>query len=417
MAQKPYIIKNPRELAVACLCEVEKESLLVPEAMARIPYQMSEEDRNFAYKIVYDTFRYLPGLSRILAHYCKPKKLPPFIRMLLNASICQMVFTRSPDYAILDEANKLAMPRFRGLKPLVNGVLRNIVREKNPIWDSWDNTTWLLPEWLGELLVQQYGAARLEGWLETWREVGVVSYWSAAQQPFEEDTPSDALPQARRRSNPIGIEDMVKRRIYVQNETSQAVSEMVVRSQAATVLDLCAAPGGKSCYIAAFGQVERLVACDSAPERIARLVENRDRLGLNFEIACLAAGELDSDQVFDLVLVDAPCSGIGIIGRHPEIKFLKKSPADASLRDTQQAILDAAWDHVKPGGHLLYTVCSLDRDELGKPPQDAVMDSEHINAWLPESVPCTKENGVFSFSPGSAFDGFLGMLLHKPISS
>ena len=410
-------ITSARELAVACLWEVEKESLLVPEAMARLPYQLSEEDRNFAYKIVYDTFRYLPGLSKILATYCKPAKLPAFVRWLLTSSICQLIYTRSPDYAIVNEANKLAIPRYRGLKPLVNGVLRNITREETPCWDAWGPTEWLLPDWMNELFTKQYGKERLDQWLKTWQEVGAVSYWSAANEPLEGDFASDVLPHARRRVTPVPPEAMQARRIYVQNETSQAVGEMVCRSQAQSVLDLCAAPGGKSCYIAAFGNTQLLVACDSSPQRMIRLEENRKRLGLDFETHCREADEFGGDErLFDLVLVDAPCTGIGIIGRHPEIKFLKKNPADQTLRQTQEMVLAAGWQYVKPGGHLLYTVCSLDKDELATPPEDAVVNGEQARQWLPENLPYNMDDDRFHFSPTPVFDGFLGMLLTKPES-
>jgi len=192
------------------------------------------------------------------------------------------------------------------------------------------------------------------------------------------------------------------------------VAEMVCRLKPQSVLDLCAAPGGKTCYIARFGNVERLVANDQAAERMARMRDNRQRLDLNFDIQEGDARHLTFDEKFDLVLLDAPCSGLGIIGRHPEIKFLKKKPAEPELRELQAELLEAGWQHVKPGGHLLYTVCSLDKREIPKPiegsePVIATSDLDFL-----KRLPCHLDGCSFFFSPTPTFDGFSGMLLRKP---
>ena len=415
MPKKPAIIKNPRELAVACMFEVTNEDLLVPEAMSRIAFSLSDEDRGFAYKMVYDGFRSLPGIERILNGLCKPKKLPRKIYWLLVVSLCQMVFTRTPDYAIVDEANKLATRMgFRGLKGLVNAVLRRAMREGDTLWKDWTDRDWLLPQWLGDLLREQYGEALLNEWLETWRDKNLLSYWSLRDQPIPGDRTSDVLPHSWRRDSPMTLDAMAEHGIYVQNETSQAVAEAICRSGLRSVLDVCAAPGGKSFYVAAFGAVERLVACDVSAHRMARMRENKERLGLEFETHTGHAGELGlEEQSFELVLVDAPCSGIGIIGRHPEIKFLKKQPADPALHATQAEILENAWRFVKPGGYLLYTVCSLDKNERPGLPENARAVPGVMQQWLPEGVPAYFDELGFNFAPSGVFDGFLGMLLQK----
>lgn len=410
--QKP--IKNPRECAVTCLAEVERTSQLIPEVMAVLPFQLGDDDRNLAYELAYGTMRYRPGLDRLLASFCKPAKLPPKLRWLLLCSLYQLRFMRTPAYAVLDEANKLAVQmKFPGLKPLVNGVLRNAERQAETKTAGYDLQTWLLDPWLAELLLSQYGRATLDAWLEGWQERGTTAYWTVDNRPLDGDEPAQHLPHAFRRTKAIPSEAFTDHRLYVQNESSQAVAEFAAALAPQSVLDLCAAPGGKTCYLAAFAKPARLVANDLAGERQARLRENRERLGLNFELSAGDARTAEFSEPFDLVLLDAPCSGIGIIGRHPEIKLLKREAADAKLRVLQAELLAAAWRHVRPGGHLLYTVCSLDAAELPSPPAEAqVVTAAHLEPWR-ERLPLGFQGDHFYFSPSATFDGFRGMLLRK----
>lgn len=407
-------IKNPRELAVSCLHDVESKSLLIPEAMALLPFSLGPEDRNLAHEIAYGTMRYLPGLNRLLASFCKPAKLPPKVRWLLLASLYQLRFLRVPTYAVLDEANKLAVSlRFPGLKGLVNGVLRNADRQSDERVADYTNESWLLDPWLTTMLEAQYGRKTLDSWLYCWLERGSVSYWTVDKAPLEGDIASPNCPNAFRRQKPIPFEAFSDRRLYVQNESSQAIAELASSLKPKTVLDLCAAPGGKACYLAAFAQPQCLVANDLPGERMARLRENRDRLGLDFEITSNDATTHDFGT-FELVLLDAPCSGIGIIGRHPEIKLLKREPADPNLRQTQALLMAAAWRAVQPGGHLIYTVCSLDQAEVPSFPSDAIVVTDAVTEPYMESLPITRNDGRFHFSPTATFDGFCGTILQKP---
>lgn len=407
-------ISNPRRLAVACLLEVEKHGLLVPEAITRLSFDMSDEQLAYAHEIIYGTFRYLPGLEKVLAHFCKPRKLPPPIRWLLLSFIYQIHFMRAPDYAVVDEANKLAIKlKFKGLKPLVNGVLRNVIRKGEEVTSSLNAGDWLLPEWLMALFSKQYDSEMVDTWLEAWRERGQTSYWSAADEVEGEDPRSQQLPHAFRGNRQIPLKEIKARKLYIQNESSQAVSELVCQLKPSSILDLCAAPGGKTCYLARFANANRILACDCSAERVARMNQNRDRLGLSFETRVGDGRHLELDETFDVVLLDAPCTGIGIIGRHPEIKFLKKQAADDDLKQLQRDLLNAAYKQVKPGGYLLYTVCSLDANEIPQDPEGSQI-ADDANDFL-ETLPCHLTDGHFHFSPGPLFDGFSGTLLKKPV--
>ena len=406
-------IVNPRRLAVICAVEVEQKSLLVSEAMNSLPFNMSEGDKNLAHEIVYGTFRYLPGLNIQLGELCKPAKLPPKIRWLLLTSLYQLHFMRTPAYAVIDEANKLAIElKFVGLKALVNGVLRNAERGKEAFEKALSVQKWLLPTWLAEQLKAQYGDEEVASWLESWKERGSLSYWTVDGTGLDGDEASAHLPHAWRRSKPVPIDAFEDRRLYVQNESSQAIAELASRLEPESVLDLCAAPGGKSCYLSAFSKASRIVANDNASDRVARLRRNRDRLGMTFEITTEEALTATSGE-FDLVLLDAPCTGIGIIGRHPEIKLLKRHSADEALLQTQAELMMAAWKHVRPGGHLLYTVCSLDQREVPAIPPEAESIMPSTTASLLAPLPFKALGKGFYLTPDNTFDGFSGILLRK----
>ncbi len=415
MASRQRAVGDARELAVRCLVEVERGQLLVPESMSRLTFRGSDRDRDFAHEIVYGVFRWEPGLTRTLARFCKLKKTPAPIRWLLMASLYQLRFMRVQSFAAVDEANKLAEKLgFPRLKGLVNGVLRNVVRTASQPWTEEEARAGVVPDWLAELIRARYGADRLAAWADVWRARGETAYWTLDDAGLDGDERSPTLPHAFLREGTLAPAAMDRGRAYVQNCASQAIAEMACRARPSSVLDLCAAPGGKSCYIAHFGRPAQLTAADSSPERMFLLKQNQTRLGLSFETRVAAAAALDlPPDSYDLVLADAPCSGLGIIGRHPEIKHLRKGPADETTRATQAAILEAGWRFVKPGGHLLYSVCSIDPAERPEPPADAVPDAEALASWVPPGVPCIVDGGYFRFEPDRRFDGFLGMALRK----
>ena len=415
MARGPKQIRDARTLTVRCLVESSRGRRLVPEAMHRFDHALSSRDLAFAHEMVYGTYRYLPGLEKVLARFCPKPKFPPEIRWLLLSSLYQIGFMRTKDYAVFDEANKLAVhlgyPRLKGL---VNAVLRNAQRAGDALWRDKDGADWLLPTWLKDLLASQHGADAVADWTRTWRDRAELAYWRNDDPVSEEERRSDVVPHGFRRQSALPPEWLSEGRIYIQNESSQAVSELACRLKPKTVLDLCAAPGGKSCYVASFGGCETLVASDLASERVALIEENRNRLGLDFETLCADATQLAWDKpLCDLVMLDAPCSGIGILGRHPEIKHHKSQPADESLKKTQAALLKRGWELVAPGGYLLYTVCSLDMSEVPPPPEGAVVDVQALE-HMPSGVPLTHFERLFRISPSNVFDGFCGMLLSKP---
>ena len=417
MAEAGRLISDPRIFAVRCLVMAERHRLLVPEAVQRFSHQMEARDLAFAHEIMYGTFRFLPGLEQVLRKFCRKPKFPPEVHWLLLASFYELGFMRSADYAVIDQANrnvvKLGFPR---LKSLVNAVLRNAQRAGSELWADHDSVAWLLPPWLEQLFLEQQGQNRLRSWVARWADRGCISYWHKTGQPPAADDPvSPVLPHTWRREAALP-EAWLQSGVYIQNESSQWISRLAVTLAPERALDMCAAPGGKSCYLAAFSPKTQLLACDMDAHRLGLIRQNQQRLGLQFELRTADATQLECDAEFDLVMLDAPCSGIGILGRHPEIKRHKTGPADNAMRKTQAQLLEAAWRYVKPGGYILYSVCSLDRREVPEPPDGALLDQDQLREMVPEGLPVLWEERGLLIEPGPVFDGFRAMLLHKPNS-
>lgn len=411
----PNKIKTARELALECSLEVVEHQLLIPEAMQRLAHQLSDRDRQLANEIVYGTFRYQPGLQTLLLRFVAKPKYPQPIHWVLIQGLYQILFTRLPDYAVINEANRLCERlRMKGLKALVNGVLRRAGREREQILEKMDLVQWLLPSGLRRMYQEQYGAEALARWCQAWSERAAQTYWKHDDQPLEGDQRVEPLPHAIQRNGHLPESLMETSKLYVQNESSQAIAEIVCRLSPNSVLDLCGAPGGKACYVATFAKPERMLVCDAFAERLGLVAENRERLGLDFEMKASAAEDLDvAPDSFDVVMVDAPCSGLGILGRHPEIKFHKPEPTTADFRERQVSLMARGWHFLKPGGYLLFTVCSLDRREVPGFPEGAEVAREQLAEHL--VIPhLLHENGSFTIEPSSRFDGFCGVLLRKP---
>lgn len=412
-SNKSTVIKDPRMLAVKILMEVSEQGLLVPQASAKLPFDLSGKDRQFCFEMVYGTLRYLPGLERTLRQFCPKPKYPSAIHWLLLMSLYQMGFMRVPNYALVNEAIRVAKAlRMGGLRGLINGVLRNAARKGEALWPQEASAEWLLPEWMGRRFVEQYGRDEVQCWLEQWNERPLTSYWSVKDQPLTGDEPSPVVKHAFRHNGPFQADDFLENDCYVQNEASQLIGQLALELQPDSVLDLCAAPGGKACYLAAFGKQTRLVACDNSEQRLQTLKSNQARLDLSFETRVQDSASVEGDERFDLVLVDAPCSGIGIIGRHPELKIHKKKPAPAHLRALQKQLLWQGLTWVKPGGHLLFTVCSLDKQEVPTLPEHAQFCSSALEQWLPKTITQLDKDRFYT-KPSTWFDGFQGTLLQK----
>jgi 16S rRNA (cytosine967-C5)-methyltransferase len=389
------------------MLEVEEKQILVNQGFTALGVILKSEDMSLAHELVYGTFRFLDTLDGILGQLCRKPlmSLPLSVQWILRSGTYQLLHMRTPAYASLNESVSLTGKMgFKGLKPVVNAILRNVQRK----FSGKKLTSVSLPGWYRAVLNKAYGEERVLEWSKAWGRPPVLSYWSLEDpENGNAGEPFGVLPHAR-----SGKPDLSGRN-YMQNESAQAMAELIIRSGSQRVLDYCAAPGGKSAYLAAFGSCEQLIATDISARRIHAMKENFVKMGLNVDTRALPLeGSLSTS--FDLVLVDAPCSALGILARHPEIAFLRREGASEELLATQKKLLKEAWSFVKPGGYLFYVICTLAPLEQPIPPSDASMADESLRAWMPDGIPCEYlGNARFFIQPDHRFDGFSGFLIQK----
>jgi 16S rRNA (cytosine967-C5)-methyltransferase len=322
-------------------------------------------DRAFARAVAMAALRRLGEIDQILDR--RLQKSPPLaIRTILRVALAQTLVLDTPAFAAVSTAVKLAErdPKTRPYKNLVNAVLRGVGRDGPGLTTAESN----LPEWL---------AAR---WRATWGEAGLTALALAAREEPATDlsVKPDIDPAAvaaevegealqggtvrtGRRGDVAtwpGFEDGTW---WVQDAAAAVPARLLAPRAGETVIDLCAAPGGKTLQLAASGAA--VVALDRSDKRLDRLRANLERTGLTAEVVAVPAEDWEDDRIFDAVLLDAPCTATGTFRRNPEVLRATK-PADvAKLADVQHRLLDAAAERVKPGGRLVYCVCSMEREE------------------------------------------------------
>jgi 16S rRNA (cytosine967-C5)-methyltransferase len=295
------------------------------------------------------------------------QKAPPAaVRTILRIALAQTLVLGTPAFAAVSTAVKLAErdPKTRPYKNLVNAVLRGVGRDGPGLTTAESN----LPDWL---------SAR---WRATWGEAALAGLALAAREEpatdlgLKPDVDAAALAEAvdgavlpggtvrtGRRGDIAGWPGFEDGGWWVQDAAAAVPARLLAPRAGETVIDLCAAPGGKTLQLAAAGAV--VVALDRSDKRLDRLRANLARTGLTAEVVAVPAEDWDDPRTFDAVLLDAPCTATGTFRRNPEVLRATK-PADvAKLADVQHRLLDAAAERVKPGGRLVYCVCSLEREE------------------------------------------------------
>lgn len=322
-------------------------------------------DRAFARAVAMAALRRLGEIDQILDR--RLQKSPPLaIRTILRIALAQTMVLGTPAFAAVSTAVKLAErePKTRPYKNLVNAVLRGVGREGPGLTTAESN----LPEWLAARWRATYGEATLAGLALAAREepatdLSVKPGLDPAEVAAAVD--GEVLPggtvRTGRRGDVAGWPGFDEGGWWVQDAAAAVPVRLLDPKAGESVADLCAAPGGKTLQIAASGAT--VVALDRSDVRLRRLRANLERTGLQAEIAVTPAEDWDDARTFDAVLLDAPCTATGTFRRNPEVLRATK-PADvAKLADVQHRLLDAAAERVKPGGRLVYCVCSLEREE------------------------------------------------------
>ena len=295
-------------------------NLVLPSLLERS--ELSERDRGFATELVYGATRMRRSLDWLIDPHLR-RGIEPVVRDVLRLGAYQLRYLRTPAHAAVSETVAVAPPRSRSF---VNAVLRSMTRSPDAAWP--DLATELsYPDWVVERLSDDLGAEVAEAALRA----------------------MNASPEVTRRADG-----------YVQDLASQWVGAAVDVRAGATVADLCAAPGGKATAIAGAGAAV-VAASDVLPARASLVAGNAEALGRSNVAVVVADGRRPPYRPgsFDRVLVDAPCSGLGVLRRRPDARWRIQGSDVDDLVALQRALLAAAIDLVRPGGELVYSVCTL----------------------------------------------------------
>jgi 16S rRNA (cytosine967-C5)-methyltransferase len=407
---------NARAAALQVLQAMERSGAWADAALtSRIQRdRLSPQDAALATRLVYGVLQNRMLLDHWIGAYCsqKPDHLQVPLPDILRLGVYQIVFLdKIPDSAAVNESVKLAKQSGRAqASGLVNAVLRRVAQNKEnlpevPIDDTvkYLSITYSHPKWLVKRLVKLLGREEAEAFLQADNGVAPVTAQvntlkTSGEALIEELTelgvdvrPHGWIPGCVEMVHPGNLTDMPPfqaGKFLVQDGAARLVTAAAAPRPGDRVIDVCAAPGGKSFSAAiAMGDRGSILSCDLHENKLKRIREGAQRLGLTCIETAAADGRAPHGEwtsSAELVLVDAPCSGLGIIRKKPEIRY--KSANDiASLPVTQSAILENASTYVKPGGTLIYSTCTILPEE----------NEQVTDAFLAEHPDFSRESFAF----------------------
>lgn len=379
-------VETARNLALAVL-----EDVFVNQAYSNIALnkhlkgsQLSAADKGLVTEIVYGTVARKLTLEWYLSHFIQDRdKLDNWLYVLLLMSVYQVRFLdKVPDHAVVNEAVELAKARKKGSEKLVNAVLRRILREGWPDIETIkrknkrDSIAYSLPVWLVSKLKEEYGEERAQAIFESLLVRNKASIRVTDLSRKEEikvvleasDSPLAASGLVKEQGHFAGHDLFLEGAITIQDESSQLVAPILDLQGHEQVLDACAAPGGKTAHMASYLTSGKVTALDLYDHKLDLIQENAQRLGVADRVQ---TQKLDARKVheffgrdsFDKILVDAPCSGIGLLRRKPDIKYNKETADFASLQQIQLEILGNVCQTLRKGGIITYSTCTIVSEE------------------------------------------------------
>ena len=346
--------------------------------------QLSPRDAGFARTIAATSLRRFGQLEALIRNFVPkappPHKAGPTLEILI-AGACELLFLNVAPHAAVDGANRLAQGDAKAVhfKALINAVLRRIAREGASITAKQDETVLNTPDWLWARWVESYGESTARAIAAAHLEIPPLDLTfkgplplppparggEAPYDPYTEFQNAEMLAPGRLRLKDAGrIEELPgyqEGRWWVQDFAASLPMRLLGDVAGKRVIDLCAAPGGKTAQLAAQGGL--VTAVDVAPDRLALVRENLERLHLSAELVTADARDWRPEETAPFVLLDAPCMATGTIRRHPDLPWLKTA-ADLQITESLQSeLLDAAAEMTAPLGTLVYAVCSLEPEE------------------------------------------------------
>lgn len=384
---------NEREVVLDMLLSLREGKLshtILKDTLDSYLY-LDKSSRGFITRLYEGSIEKRLYLDFIIDGYSKTpvKKMKPIIMLLLEMAVYQLFFMdRVPDSAAINEAVKLAKKRgFTGLSGFVNGVLRNIARnkenialpDKNKELIKYLEIKYSTPKAVVEHFINDYGSEKTEEILEAFEQKRPLTA-RVTKGDREElikklegegvKTGSDTIfPESVRileLDSLSYLESFEEGDFVIQDESSQFIGKIVSLPKGARVLDLCAAPGGKSLLFAEMEEVDEIISCDISESKTELIEENVRRIGaskIKTKVNDASLYNPDFVDGFDLVICDLPCSGLGVMGRKRDIKYNVSIDKIRELAILQKKILENAVRYVKKGGRLIYSTCTMTRAE------------------------------------------------------
>ncbi len=390
-------MQNPRKLSLNILLNMEKNGSYINIELdnALKESNLSSLDKRFVTELVHGVIKHKIYLDYVIFLYSgiKRNKMSDICLNVLRLGVYQIMFLdRIPDSAAVNESVKLVKknpnPRIPGF---VNGILRTVIRNRECIELPKDKTEYLsvkysYPMELTEILVSSLGIDECEKFIKAQSERASVylrcnrtkitadllveKLKEKVSAKIYENSFFPSLDYCIRAEKMISLNDMEEFReglFYVQDISSSIIGEVINPKENSLVIDVCAAPGGKTTHIGEkMHNTGKVIAFDKHPHKIRLIEENAKRLGLtNIYPRCFDSKETYKEYVgcADYVLVDAPCSGLGIISRKPDIKYSVTKEDILSLKKESYDILCASSEYVKKGGILVYSLCTVTKEE------------------------------------------------------
>lgn len=354
-------------------------------------YKLNEKDKGFITEIVYGTIKYKYTIDIILNNYIKKgiKSVDSYILNILRIGIYQLRYLdKVPNFAAVNECVELGKSKSKGSSKLINGVLRNYIRNKDTKYYNENSLVEKLsfeysyPKWMVDLFLKQYGKTNVEKILKGLNSIPSITVrvnniksdyetvWNLLEDNNYNIEEGMVCPEAIRiikgkgiDKNPLFKEGL----ITVQDESAMLVAGVMDLEDNMNVMDICSAPGGKTTHISEImNNTGKVLAFDIYENKLDLIKENKERLGVKNIDPTLGDGAVYNKKYSEFanrILIDAPCSGLGIIRKKPEIKYTKNSKDLKSIVNIQRKILENGVKYLKKDGVLVYSTCTLNKKE------------------------------------------------------
>ncbi|HEY8567684.1 16S rRNA (cytosine(967)-C(5))-methyltransferase RsmB [Microbulbifer sp.] len=373
-------MNDARALAARVISRLYQDRGSLQRLLPWAEKQVDDKDRALLRELCYGTARFAPRLELLLGKLLRKPVKDEELEALILVGLYQLEYTRIPDHAAISATVEAARALKLGhASGVVNGVLRNALRDKEALTRKLSGNPQFSsahPEWLQQAIKSAWGSeakaifnannsnppmtlrvnqakTSRDDYLKQLNDAGIPA------QPCEISEAGLVLENPVAVTRLPGFDDGL---VSVQDESAQLAAQLLAPQPGETVLDACAAPGGKTCHLLELQPDLDLTALDVEEERLDRVIENLERLGMSAQLICADAAEpehwWDGEQ-YDRILLDAPCSATGVIRRNPDIKLLRRPEDITELAELQGRILRAMWRILKPGGTLLYATCSI----------------------------------------------------------